>query len=483
VISIDTLPDEVLLAIFDFCVDEVYVSKEFIEAWQLLVHVCRRWRSIVFGSPLRLNLQLVGTPKTPVRDTLNVWPPALPLVVLDSFPPQRDSSHLNNTIKLLEHNHCVCQISLDVSNPQLEEVAATMQVPFPELTNLQLSSYDEMVPVLHDSFLGGSAPRLRRLHLGGIQFPGLPKLLLSATHLVELYLVDIPHSWYIPPETMVIALSTLINLKSLSLMFQFPRSRPDGEIRCPSPPTRSVLPVLTYFVFNGLNEYLEDFVARIDAPLLNSLFVTLLNQMVFYTTQFTRFIGRTPELKAFKEAHVSFDYNAAQVELSSTSGCRVLNVTVPCGGLEQQLLSLQRACTSSLPPLSTSEDLYVCKASDWQPNWKDRLQDAQDNFENTLWLELFRPFIAVRNLYLSEDIVPRIVPALQQAVIGGTMVLPTLQNIFLEELEPSGPIREAIEQFVAARQVTSHPIAVSCWERWTVPRTPMMIDVLCLLSD
>jgi hypothetical protein len=469
VTPIDTLPDEVLLAIFDvrlrifdFGVGEDPTSKKSIEAWQSLVHVCRRWRSIVFGSPVRLNLQLVGTRKTPVRDTLDVWPPAMPLVIDDLFPVCLTGS-LDNTIALLEHSHRVCQICMDVTSPELEEVSAAMQVPFPELTDLQFSSCDELVmaPVLPDSFLGSSAPRLRKLQLGSIPFPGLPRLLLSTTHLVELHLVNIPHAGYISPETMVNALSTLINLESLSLIFESPQSRPDAESRRP-PPIRSVLPVLKYFAFNGLSEYLEDFVARVDTPLLNTLCVTPLNQFEFNTTPFIRFIDRTPKLKAFKKARVCFDRDAAWVDLSTTSGCGVLNMTVTCRGLEQQLSSLERVCASSLPPLSAAEDLYVCEAPTFRPDW----QDMQDDFESTQWLDLLDLFRAVKNLYLSKDMAPGIVLALQETVIGGTAVLPTLQNIFLEELQSSGPIQEAIGQFVAARQVTSHPIAVSCWDRW-----------------
>jgi hypothetical protein len=33
----------------------------------------------------------------------------------------------------------------------------------------------------------------------------------------------------------------------------------------------------------------------------------------------------------------------------------------------------------------------------------------------------------------------------------------------LEELKPSGPVQEAIGQFVAARQLLGHPVAVSRW--------------------
>jgi hypothetical protein len=392
---------------------------------------------------------------------LDIWLD-LPLVIHVGFGTINPFEGLDNILALLEHSHRVRQILLEISSPQLEEVSAAMQVPFPELTNLRLYSYDEMGPVLRDPFLGGSAPCLRTLMLIGISFPGLPRLLLSTTHLVSLHLDDIPHSGYISPETMAIALSTLINLESLTLKFESPRYPPDGENRRPPPPTRTALPVLTCFEFGGPSEYLEDFVARIDVLLLDSLRVTLFDQFVFNTTQFTRFIGRSPNLKASKQACVYFDPYSAWVNLS---GCGALTVTVSCRGLERQLLSLERVCTSSLPPVSTSEDLCICETLDWQPNWQDSFEDMPDNFENTIWLGLLRPFIAVKNLYLDEDIVPRIVPALQQAVIGGTRVLPNLQNIFLQELEPSRSIREAIEQFVAARQVTSHPISVSCWER------------------
>ena len=79
---IGVLPDDVLLEIFDFYVDTslLYGGKKVTEAWQSLVHVCRRWRSLILGSPRRLNLRLYCTPQTPARDTLDVWP-ALPLII------------------------------------------------------------------------------------------------------------------------------------------------------------------------------------------------------------------------------------------------------------------------------------------------------------------------------------------------------------------------------------------------------------------
>lgn len=65
-----------------------------------------------------------------------------------------------------------------------------------------------MKPVLPDTLLGGSAPRLRLLELDRIPFPGLPILLSSATQLVHLRLYYIPHPGHISPEVMATFIST-----------------------------------------------------------------------------------------------------------------------------------------------------------------------------------------------------------------------------------------------------------------------------------
>jgi len=91
-----------------------------------------------------------------------------------------------------------------------------------------------------------------------------------------------------------------------------------------------------------------------------------------------------------------------------------------------------------------------------------------DAIENTLWLEVLLPFPAAKNLYLSKEFAPGIAAALQEIV--GTEVLPSLQNIFVEGLEPSGPFQENIGQFVAARELSGHSIAISVWDGRWIPR-------------
>jgi hypothetical protein len=153
----------------------------------------------------------------------------------------------------------------------MEEILAAMHKPFPVLTHLDLESDDDTLetPVDPDLFLGGSAPSLRFLHLAYIPFPGLPKLLLSATHLTDLRFFD---SGYISPEAIVSCFSALTRLETLFLEFGHPESEP----RRPPLPTRTLLPALTRLHFYGVSEYLEDLVGRIDAPQLDNLEIGLL---------------------------------------------------------------------------------------------------------------------------------------------------------------------------------------------------------------
>jgi hypothetical protein len=74
-VTINTLPDVALLEIFDFFTDEIRG-----EEWHTLVHVCQKWRNVAFGSPRRLRLILCCKATTPVKETLDVWPP-LPIAV------------------------------------------------------------------------------------------------------------------------------------------------------------------------------------------------------------------------------------------------------------------------------------------------------------------------------------------------------------------------------------------------------------------
>jgi hypothetical protein len=389
---------------------------------------------------------------------LNIWP-ALPLVIRKNLGRVDPTSGADDVISALKHSSRICTIIL-FSSPELANMAI-MQEPFPELTDLDLKS-SGTEPVVPDSFLGQSAPRLRKLELDAVPYPGLPKLLLSATHLVTLRLWNIPHCGYIPPEAMVTCLSTLTSLEILILQFKYPYFLPDRESRRPPPPTRSVLPALTGLWFTGVSGYLEDLLAPIDAPLLTYLRITFFHQNNFHTPRLFQFIGRTPKLKSPDEVRVQFHNDIVRVRLPSrTMGDGDIIIDISCRASDWQLLSIAQVCASFLSFPPTLEKLYIYEPRYSRPSWKY-------GTENDLWLELLRPFASVKNLYLSEDFAPRIAPALQEVVglPGGLgRVMPALHNIFVEGFRPSKPIHEGIGQFFAARKLSGCPITISLWDR------------------
>jgi hypothetical protein len=247
----------------------------------------------------------------------------------------------------------------------------------------------------------------------------------------------------------------LTRLESFWLGFKSPLSRPVRESRRPHPPTRYILLALTSFWFEGVSEYLEDLVARIDAPLLASLQIMFFHQLIFDTPQLAQFIARTPNIQQLVEARIVFHDH--YVEVTSTRALSIKFVLgINCTQSDWQLSSLAQVSASSLPEafIPTVEHLYVFESKSPRLCWQDDIEDNQ-------WLEVLHPFTAVKYLYLSREFTSRMVPALQE--LAGD-VLPSLQSIFLEDLHPTGSIQGAIGKFVAARQLTGHPIAISRWD-------------------
>ena len=477
-VTINILPDDVLVHIF--LIDGLEYGDEglvFLEqptvqtaedgdrvkrlpwTWHRLVHVCSRWRSIVFASPNFLDLRLVCSPMTRMELT-GIWPP-LPIIITNAVKGWHGylaGQDYDFDAAIVDSNR-VREISLtNLSGLLVQRLASAtrMQEQFPALTHLALTYHHSTgpVPTLPDGFLGGSAPRLLSIRLDSIPFPGLPKLLLSATHLVRLILWRVPHSGYFSPEKIVTGLAVMANLKSLTIRFESPQSRPHRGSRRLTLPTRTVLPALTRFDFNGASEYLEDLVARIDAPLLDSIDITFFHQLIYNIPQLAQFMGRATRFQEFKVASLYFSSHSVHVWTFSPTPA-MSDFRILCRHLDWQLSSLAQVLASYVPSTDMVEDFYI-------HNFSIETVDV----EHTQWLEIFHLFTGVKNLYLSEIYAPRIASALQELVGGRrTEVLPILQHIYLEGLKPSEPIQEGIGKFVAARQLSGHPITVSRWGR------------------
>ena len=82
-------------------------------------------------------------------------------------------------------------------------------------------------------------------------------------------------------------------------------------------------------------------------------------------------------------------------------------------------------------------------------------------------------------IYLSREFAPRIAPFLQELVGGGAIeVLPALRSFSWSGSTHQQPaVQEAIETFLAARQLLGHPIAIFLLGQETGPVAgSLMID-------
>ena len=220
------------------------------------------------------------------------------------------------------------------------------------------------------------------------------------------------------------------------------------------PPKRSILPALREFHFEGITEYSEQVVTRIDTPQLHNMDMIFINRIDFHCPQLAQFLNRTPSLIGQLSAvRVRFYDSTVYVRLH-TWFSYLVNIHIRCGEPNQQLSSVEQVFNSSYHPFSSVKKLCIdhkCPQLVW-------------TIENTLWLELLLPFTAAKRLYLSKEFAPCIAASLQVLVGDRIMeVLPSLEDIFVEDLESSGAFRENIGQFIAARQLSNHPIAISRW--------------------
>jgi len=395
---------------------------------------------------------------------LDIWPPLPIFIWANGSKRSIPDVDIDNIVALLKHNDRICQIDFHRVPKLLLEIfsAALMHESFPALTNLRLASRpSEMDFVVRPGpFSGGSAPLLQHFTLEGVPFqvPELSNFLSSSVnHLTWLILQNIPHSGYIAPEAMVTCISALISLEVLCLEFQSSSFLPDRESRLPHLPTRSVQPALLAFRFTGASEYLEDFVARIDAPQLDHLDITFYDETIFDPSQLVQFICRNASLKAPDEARVEFLLGTVAFTLSSqTRGPGGLSVEIFCAGSDWELSTMVQFCASFSRPFSSVESLYIHHGG---LNRRD-LYDIKSADQE--WSDFLRPFTAVKDIYLSKTSAQQFSYLLQHSEEGRlTEVLPTLQNIFLEEISRSRGIQAGFLRFVDARELSGHPIAIS----------------------
>ncbi|KAH9028356.1 hypothetical protein EDB85DRAFT_2276398 [Lactarius pseudohatsudake] len=417
-VTINILPDDILLEIFAFCLPDPHASLDSIRRMRV-------WQ--------RLNLGL--------------WPD-FPLTVVFDDPKDQD-----DFIAALEHPGRVRRIDIFSICPDVFEVVEAMRVPFPALTHLELTGpehndHDPDVLDLPDEFLGGSAPCLQHICLENISFPGLPTLLLSARDLVSLQLESVPPTYsdygHISPEEMVSSLAVLTKLRTLSI-YRYPSedSEPspipsDEQRRRPDPPMLAVLPALTQFVFGRDFEYLEDLVAQIDAPRVEDVSIEYSMNEV-QTRQLSQFVGRSNLKRAeFRRAQVTFYLDSVYIKFDLPQGeCLhakfLIKTILDDAPIVSPVLYVVHVLGQLVAMTSSVGHLRVSSRDFTIPR-----QVGQDLLKSEL-LPLLRLFFAVEVLEVSGGLAGCIASALEDT--AEETLLPALQLLWLEDNNCNKPER------------------------------------------
>jgi hypothetical protein len=446
----EILCDDILLNIFRQYLDATP------QLWPVLAHVCRRWQQVIRRSPVGLQLRLYCTHGTPVLKNLDCWLP-LPLTMnyggsplLNSPAPEDD----DNIIAAFKNSDRVASCSLTLTNSLLEKLS-TISEPFSELEELVLLSQDKLPPTLPSAFRWGS--RVRNLHVTRITIPALPQLLPSSTDLVDLQLHEIPLAGYFPPHAFASVLSGSSHLRSLSLHFlSFPSRR--KYVGLPPPGAhRIVLPALTCFKYRGISKYLDNFVARIDAPRLGDIDITFFSQPTMDASQLAQFIERIDTQTLLGEADIQASVDSVSISFKNPRTSTSLRLKIPCKQLDWQLSSVAQVCDQFSPFIFGIQHI-VFNTNDW-PSGRDCVDGEQ-------WLQLFRSFGGARTLSIAGELTIGLLCALRPANEGyttDTVVLPALRNLRVRNSGSFhwtfwGAAQSLITSRDKSRGLFSHPI-------------------------
>lgn len=435
-VTIGKFSEKVLLEIFRYYLD---ASPSL---WPRLVHICRRWRRIVFAFQQALHLRLFCTHGTPFLKTLDHWP-TLSIVVSFGGSPELDppaQEDEDNITGALKQSSRVRSISLTVRSSLLGRFSV-IDRPFSELEELILLSQDRVQLTLPSNFQW--SPRLRILRVTRIAIPAFPQLLFFSRSLVDLQLHEVLDPWHVSPAKFVRALSGMTQLQSLSLHFLSTSNHtlsplPSGD--------RIILPLLTRFNFRGLNAYLEGLVARIDSPGLKDIEITLFLKRIFDVSKLSEFIDRIGMQKSHCRADILSSERAISMSLTQPGAPTCLKVQVLSETLSGQVYSMAQICSHFSTFIFRVEDLCINLT---------RPPRRQDDVDRGQWLDLMDSFTGVKWFYLAGNLSKNVVLALQPSERWRKTVLPALHKLRIREPEPhDASLRKAVVSFVYSRRLS-----------------------------
>ncbi|KAH9171645.1 hypothetical protein EDB89DRAFT_1080650 [Lactarius sanguifluus] len=389
--------------------------------------------------------------RTPVLKALDCWQ-TLPIIVQygglpDLDPPSPEDD--DNIMAALKQSGRVNSINLTVTRSLLGKLSAISE-PFSELEELVLLSRDSMQPTLPSTFRWG--PHLRTLHSTRIAFHSLPQLLSHIHDLVDIQLHEIPSAGYFSPEAFANALSEMTNLRTLSLHFLSLPPRRNYLSLPPLSGERFVLPALMFLKYRGTSKYLDGLVARINAPGLRDIDITLFSQPTMDASQLGRFVERTGMHAPLSRADVQISADAISIFFNS-SPPSPLRLQISCKQLDWQLSSMAQVCDQFSP--------FLFRVNNPRINMTQS-SSGQDDADSEQWLELIRAFRGATSLPVASELTTVILCALGLVEEGHISVLPSLRHLHIENLMAMNePSWDSLLSFITLRSRSGHPVQVN----------------------
>ena len=379
--------------------------------------------------------------------------PLLPLVIDYSDKSRAMAQKDENNVHLgLQQHDLVRRVVLRAPSPNMYLWLEKMNDLFPRLEELSLFSttIEETNLRLPETL---QAPDLRRLALHGVGLPTRLPLLSSAIALSTLSLTHIGASCYFSPGHLVTELQCLPCLEDLSIGFAIPIPLPSSERELlPAPIPAVTLTSLRRLTFWGVDVYLDNLVAQINAPRLERLGLTFHFDLTFTLVNLAEFIHRAIGF-GYLVTRVVFNRDCASIYAGYYEQRGVekfsFHVNVNCGPLDWQMDSATQVCSALRNVLSTVEVLTLDLDVDGMPS------DWDNALESMLWHELLLSFVGAKKLYIGFSLTLELSQALE-SVAGGLELLPALQELEVQlEIDHA---KKVFSGFVETRESVGRPV-------------------------
>ena len=466
--SIHILDDDSLLHVFYFCRPFLFGEDEDEDArimggwarwvngrwWYRLVHVCQRWRNVIFRSSSYLALSLVCTNGTPVADML-AHSPHLPLVIDYSYK-YRDLTAEDGKGAILALKQCdrVRGVRLFVPTTTLQALIMAMDEEYPILEYLIIQRTLEDSTIVEFSKTL-QAPHIRHLTAIGFALPIESQLLIAAVRLVTLLIATSP-STYLHPNTLLRWLSSMLQLETLVIAFFhfFHIPNPDKYKPLTHTPiiTPATLPNLHLFKFRGRLSFMEALVHHITTPCLEKLKIITDDHFTFFVPHLVQFMNTT-ETSRFDSAKFVFLDGHADLKLYSRGvdldEVYALSLTVEISHPIWQVSSMAQISNALGEAFSVVEHLAL-----------EQVDTPYPDVDPTEWRQFFRPFNTVKTLLIAEQLVENVSRCLQ--LDDGEVPLELLPD--LQEITYSGSGNQTGDEFTSfidARQNAGRPITLT----------------------